>query len=104
MNIAEIIRDLKKYCLDNVKEEKTIFKSSQNSFMDGFIGIMLNECSKSDNYEVYLYIKNKDLIASPLLLKKYKNVIDATNYYEELVDFVKNNTLENIIRRCKNTI
>ena len=38
------------------------------------------------------------------LLEKYKNVIDATNYYEELVDFIKNNTPENIVNRCKSTI
>ncbi len=104
MNIIEIIQDLKEYCTSNTKEDKTIFKSSQNTFMEGFIGIMLNECNESNNYEVYLYVKDKDLIASPLLLEKYKNVIDATNYYEELVDFIKNNTPESIVNRCKNTI
>ncbi len=104
MNIIEIIQDLKEYCTSNTKEDKTIFKSSQNTFMEGFIGVMLNECNESNNYEVYLYVKDKDLIASPLLLEKYKNVIDATNYYEELVDFIKNNTPESIVNRCKNTI
>lgn len=104
MNIAEIIQDLKKHCTNNTKEDKTVFKSTQNAFMEGFIGVMLNECTESNNYEVYLYIKDKDLIASPLLLGKYKNVIDATNYYEELVDFIKNNTPESIINRCRGTI
>lgn len=104
MNITEIIQDLKKHCINNTKEDKTIFKTSQNSFMGGFIGVILNECTESNDYEVYLYIKDKELIASPLLLEKYKNVIDATNYYEELVDFIRNNTPESIVNRCKNTI
>ena len=104
MNIAEVIQDLQKYCISNTKEDKTIYKTSQNTFTEGFVGVMLNECTDSNDYEVYLYIKDKDLIASPLLLEKYKNVIDATNYYEELVDFIKNNTPENIVNRCKSTI
>lgn len=102
MNINLIIDELRNYSLGSNMEEKKIIKTSQQTFMEGFIGVLLNECKESNNYEVYLYIKRKDLIACPLLLEKYNNVTDASNYYEKLLDFIQNNTPENIINRCKN--
>ena len=53
MNIAEVIQDLQKYCISNTKEDKTIYKTSQNTFMEGFVGVMLNECTDSnENFEI----------------------------------------------------
>jgi hypothetical protein len=101
MKIANIILELEKFCNDNKKEEKSIFKTKQKEFFDGYIGVMLNECINSNLYETYIYIKNNDSIACPLLLKKNKDVIEATNYYDELVNLIENNTPEYIIERCK---
>ncbi len=33
MNIAEVIQDLQKYCISNTKEDKTIYKTSQNTLL-----------------------------------------------------------------------
>lgn len=100
MEINEIINELKVYVCENNKEDKSIFKTFQKEFLTGFIGAMLNEC-KNDNYEAYIYIKNKDSIVSPLLLKKYSNVVDATNYYNELLYLIKDNSEDIIINKCK---
>ena len=102
MNIVDIIQDLKQYKTENKKtDDKNIYKSTQHNFLEGYIGAIMNNDTSDDSYEVYLYIKDKEDIVSPLLLKKYNDVVNATNYFDELVYLIENNSEETIINRCK---
>lgn len=102
MNIVDIIQDLKQYKIENKKtDDKNIYKSIQHNFLEGYIGAIMNNDLSDDSYEVYLYIKDKENIVSPLLLKKYNDVVTATNYFDELVYLIENNSEEAIINHCK---
>lgn len=105
MNIIGIIQELKQYEIKNEKNNnKNVYRTIQNSFLDGYIGVIMNQIHNDDSYEVYLYIKEKENIVSPLLLRRFKDVFSAVNYFDELVYLIENNTEEVIIERCKITV
>ena len=54
-----------------------------------------------DRFEVYTYIKNKDKIASPLLLWKTDSEEKANNYYNRLVEIIKSQDYNDLIDFCK---
>lgn len=104
MKIENIISELQSYCPSEETEytqEKDMFKNYQIEFLDGYIGIICNQYKNTGRYEVYLNIKNVDEIACPLLYKTFNNVLDASNYYEELKNLIENNDEKYIINRCK---
>ena len=104
MNLAEIIDDLQEYCY----EEKTSFEGSkemiddyQIEFLDGYIGIVVNQYIGKNKFEVYLHIKTIDKIACPLLYKTFYEEEEAKKYHEELKKFINDNNEKNIVNRCK---
>lgn len=104
MKIENIIKELQNYCSSEETEcnqEKEMFKNYQIEFLNGFIGIICNQYKNIEKYEVYLNIKNTDEIACPLLYRSFNNVLDASNYYEELKNLIENNDEKYIINRCK---
>lgn len=104
MKLNAIIDELQDYCFDNketICNEKEMFDNYQIEFLDGFIGIIVNQFTETGKYEVYLNIKNKNKIACPLLYKIFNNVDEAKNYYKELKKLIDNNNEKYIINRCK---
>ena len=104
MDLDAIIDELQDYCFDDKKtisNEKEMLNNYQIEFLDGFIGIILNQFTETVEYEVYLNIKNKNKIVCPLLYKIFNNVIEAEKYYKELKKLIDNNDEKNIINRCK---
>lgn len=102
MNIRKEIEELKKYTSQVRKHNKSsIYKTEQHGFLDGYIGAILNEIDNSKSFEVYLYIKDKDIIACPLLFKQFKDIVSATEYYEEIIFLIENNDPDYIVNRCK---
>ena len=104
MDLNTIIDDLQEYCYEDeesIKLDKEMFDNYQIEFLDGFIGIIINQYKDSNKFEVYLSIKNKNKIACPLLYKEFNNVMDAKIYYKELKNLVDNSDEKNIINRCK---
>lgn len=101
MKIDRIIEELKSFCMKNTKEDKEVYNTTQKDFLDGQIGVIMNKIINTENMEVYLYIKSKENIVCPLLLKKFMGVFDAKSYYDEIVDLIENNPEEYIINRCK---
>lgn len=101
MKIDVVIEELKNFCTENTKGDKEIFNTIQKDFLDGQIGIMMNKNTNNADIEVYLYMKSKKNIVCPLLLKKFISDFDATNYYDEVVNLIENNSEEYIINRCK---
>ena len=100
MEIDTLIDMLLDYCKDsNKSDNKEIFKSYQQEYLNGYAGAIIN--SIEDKFEIYLYIKNKDKIASPLLLWKTDSEEKAINYYDKLIDLLKSRDYNVLIGFCK---
>ena len=100
MNIDELIQKLSMYKKEaNKLVDKEVFKSFQQKYLDGYAGSIIN---KIDNkYEIYLYIKNKDVIASPLLYWKTDSEEKAINYFDKLIEIIKSLDYNVLIGFCK---
>ena len=79
--------------------DKEIFNSYQQKYLNGYAGVIINNID--DRFEVYTYIKNKDKIASPLLLWKTDSEEKANNYYNRLVEIIKSQDYNVLIGFCK---
>lgn len=104
MKIDTIIDDLQEYCFEDkasIKDKKDLFDNYQVEFLDGWIGLLLNQYLYKEKYEVYICIKSKNKIACPLLYKEFNNIIDAKMYYNELKNLLDKNNENLIINRCK---
>lgn len=102
MKLKKEIEELKKYTSEVRKNNNvSIYKTVQHNFLTGQIGVILNDINDSKSFEVYVYVKEKDIIACPLLFKKFNDVVSATGYYEEVVSLIENNEPEYILNRCK---
>ena len=102
MNIRKEIENLKEYTSDEEKHENvTIYKSVQHDFLEGYVGVILNDVDNSKSFEVYAYLKDKDIIACPLLFKKFDDIVSATGYYEEIISLIENNEPKYILNRFK---
>ena len=100
MEIDTLIDMLLDYRKDsNKSDNKEIFKSYQQEYLNGYAGAIIN--SLEDKFEIYLYIKNKDKIVSPLLLWKTDNEEKAINYYDKLIDLLKSQDYNVLIGFCK---
>ncbi len=104
MEIGEIIKDLKSDLSTNIKSNDSIvYKSFQVRILDGYFGTVINQIKDNNEYEVYSYLKNKYDIASPLNLKRFNDVDKATGYFNEILDIVNNDNINNVIDFCKKT-
>ena len=100
MDIDTLIDMLIDYCRDsNKSDDKEIFNSYQQKYLNGYAGVIINKIY--DRFEVYTYIKNKDKIASPLLLWKTDSEEKANNYYNRLVEIIKSQDYNDLIDFCK---
>ena len=101
MNIDTLIDDLKDFCSKGEKTtDKSIYQSFQKEYLNGQAGAIIN--NMGNNYEIYLYIKNKDKIVSPLARYITASEEEANNYYTKLVDLLETNNCEELICFCKN--
>ncbi|MCR5146464.1 MAG: hypothetical protein K6B70_03855 [Clostridia bacterium] len=100
MVIGGFMKELKQHIGTSKKTDKEIIDSYQSHFLDGDIGIVFNKYSKEELYEVYVYIKTSDEIASPLLYKISNVRNDLELYYTKLLNFIKNNEPDIIMNRC----
>ena len=104
MKVNAIIDELQKYCFndeDIKKKKKDLFDNYQIEFLDGFIGILLNQYLDMNKFDVYVSIKSKDKIACPLLYKSFNNIMDAKMYYNDIKNLIDNNDENFIANRCK---
>ena len=102
MEIGEIIKDLKSDLSTNIKSNDSIvYKSFQVRILDGYFGTIINQIKDNNEYEVYSYLKNKYDIASPLNLKRFNDVAKATEYFNEILDIVNSDNINNVIDFCK---
>ena len=102
MEIGEIIKDLKSDLSTNIKSNDSIvYKSFQVRILDGYFGTIINQIKDNNEYEVYSYLKNKYDIASPLNLKRFNDVDKATEYFNEILDIVNSDNINNVIDFCK---
>ena len=104
MDLDTIINELQDYCFNNEelkKERKELFDNYQIEFLNGFIGVLLNQYIDENKFDVYVSIKSKDKIACPLLYKSFNNVMDAKTYYNDIKNLIDNNDEKFIINRCK---
>lgn len=100
MEIDTLIDMLLDYRKDsNKSDNKEIFKSYQQEYLNGYAGVIIN--SIEQKFEIYLYIKNKDKIVSPLLLWKTDSQDKAISYYEKLVEIIKSQDYNVLIGFCK---
>ena len=100
MNIDTLIKELQGFCNESYKsEDKEVYKSVQKNYLDGQAGIIIN--SMNNYFEIYLYIKKKNKIASPLLYLQTASENEANIYYTKLVSILDNENPEELIRFCK---
>ena len=100
MNTNEIIDFLDKYKKETDKNEnKEIYRSYQQPYLDGYAGVIFN--ALNNQYEVYAYIKNKDKIVSPLLLWQTISKEKANEYYNKLIEIIKSENYISLINSCK---
>lgn len=100
MNIDTLIKELQGFCNESYKsEDKDVYKSVQKNYLDGQAGIIIN--SMNNSFEIYLYIKKKNKIVSPLLYLKTTSEQEANIYYTKLVNILNNENPEELIRFCK---
>ena len=83
----------------NKNTNKDIFRSYQQQYLDGYAGVISNILN--DKYELYIYIKNRDRIVSPLLLWKTTSKEKAISYYEKLVEVIKSQDYNVLIGLCQ---
>lgn len=87
MQINDLIVLLKDYIKKSDDfDGKEIFDSYQTNYLDGYGGVIIN--SFDNKFEIYAYIKNKELIASPLLYWKTDKEESAIRYYNILVNII----------------
>ncbi len=104
MKLNAIIEELQDYCFkdENIKKEKKeLFDNYQIEFLDGFIGVLLNQYIDKNKFDVYISIKSKDKIVCPLLYKSFDNIMDAKIYYNDIKNLIDNNDENFIANRCK---
>ena len=100
MEIDELIDMLLDYRkVSDKSEDKEIYESYQTEYLDGYAGVINN--SIGDKFEIYLYIKNKDKIASPLLLWRTDSQDKAINYYNKLKDIIDSKDYNVLLGFCK---
>lgn len=100
MNIDTLIEELQCFCNESYKsDDKEVYKSVQKNYLDGQAGIIIN--SMNNYFEIYLYIKKKNKIASPLLYLQTTSENEANIYYTKLNSILDNENPEELIRFCK---
>ena len=100
MNIDTLIEELQCFCNECYKsDDKEVYKSVQKNYLDGQAGIIIN--SMNNYFEIYLYIKKKNKIASPLLYLQTTSENEANIYYTKLDSILDNENPEELIRLCK---
>ncbi|MBO4246108.1 MAG: hypothetical protein J5892_05190 [Bacilli bacterium] len=100
MVIGGFMKDLKKSVISISKDDKEIVDSYQSYFLDGYIGLVFNKYTDSDKYEVYIYIKTSNEIASPLLYKTSNDINVMKEYYTELLNYIQKEEPDIIMNRC----
>lgn len=100
MDINKIFNELKNSQKEIVDENKEVYKFDEKKFDDYKIGV-INNLKENSIYEVYLYVQYNKEVVGGLLLKEFKNIIDATGYFEELLDLANSGNLEQILLKNK---
>ncbi len=101
MNIDTLIDDLKDFCSKGEKTtDKSIYQSFQKEYLNGQAGAIIN--NMGNDYEIYIYIKNKDKIVSPLARYITSSEEEANNYYTKLINLLNNENCDDLIAFCKN--
>ncbi len=100
MDISKVFNELKNSQKEIVDENKEVFKFDEKKFDNYKIGV-INNLKENSIYEVYLYVQYNKEVVGGLLLKEFKNVIDATGYFEELLDLANSGNLEQILLKNK---
>lgn len=100
MNIDTLIEELKEFCSSSEKnDDKSIYQSFQKDYINGQAGAIINNIS--NNFEIYLYIKNKNKIVSPLARHITNSEKEANIYYTKLVELLETDNYNDLIDFCK---
>ena len=100
MNIDTLIEELQEFCSNSEKkDDKSIYQSFQKDYLNGQAGVIIN--NMCNDFEIYLYIKNKDKIVSPLARHITNSEKEANDYYTKLVELLETNNYSDLIDFCK---
>jgi len=96
MDVENKIEQLKKVSIENRNsDKKEIYIFEEINFDNYEIGAIINEY-EDDSFEVYLYVKGEKKVASKLLLKEFRDLIEAKEYYKEILTLAKSGNLDKI--------
>ena len=103
MQIESLISELKEYVKkSDYSENKEILDSYQTKYLNGYGGVIIN--SFDNKFEIYVYLKNNDLIVCPLLYWKTNSKTSAINYYNILKSIIESQDFNVLIGFCKSGI
>ena len=86
--------------LDN-NLDRELLLNDQINFDNIFVGVILNKIVEQDTFEVYIYIKTTNKIASPFKYFVIKDEIMAKKEYIKNKKIIENSTFEEILKALK---
>ena len=99
MDVENKIEQLKSKSIENRNtDKKEIYIFEEINFDNYEIGAIINEY-ENDTFEVYLYVKGSQTVASKLLLKEFNNLDEAKEYYKEILTLAKSGNLDKITEK-----
>ena len=100
MNFDDYFNLLKNFSINNKPDDEKETIIFQEIKKDNYeIGVIINKYL-NNIFEVYLYIEANSKVCSKLFLREFSEENDSKKYYNELLEFANECTLESIYLRA----
>lgn len=98
--VKKLQKETIKSSLDN-KLERELLLNDQVAFNNFLVGVILNKVTKLNTFEVYIYVKTANRIASPFKYLVIKNEVMAKKEYIKNKKIIENSTFDEILKALK---
>lgn len=98
--VEKLQKETIKSSLDN-KLERELLLNDQIAFNNLLVGVILNKVTELNTFEIYVYIKTANRIASPFKYLVIKDEMLAKKEYIKNKKIIENNTFEEILKSLK---
>ncbi len=98
--VERLQKEIIKSTLDN-ELNRELLLNDQVAFNNLLVGVILNKIVDKDTFEVYIYIKTTNKIASPFKYLVIKDEIMAKKEYIKNKKIIENSTFEEILKALK---
>ena len=98
--VEKLQKETIKSSLDN-KLERELLLNDQIAFNNLLVGVILNKVTELNTFEIYVYIKTANRIASPFKYLVIKDEMLAKKEYIKNKKIIENNTFAEILKSLK---